>query len=144
MLKPYTKERFKLAIERLNDDNRKLGNLTESLLMEKNDYPSRVLVQHNKKLITIAVDTIQWVEAYGDYSKLHVDKQVYLSNFGISDLEQKLDPQQFLRVHRSSIVNLDKIRELNKYGKSYDVTMLNGEVVRVSRGYMEALKKIML
>lgn len=144
LLKPYTKERFKVAIERLNDDNQKLGNLTESLLMEKTEYPARVLVQQNKKLITIAVDDIQWVEAYGDYSKLHVEQQVYLSNFGISELEQKLDPQKFLRVHRSSIINLDKVKELNKYGKSYDVTMLNNEVVRVSRGYMEALKKIML
>ena len=144
LLKPYTKERFKLAIERLNNDNQKLGKLTESLLMEKNDYPSRVLVQQNKKLITITVNDIQWVEAYGDYSKLHVDQQVYLCNFGITDLEQKLDPQQFLRVHRSSIINLDKVKELNKYGKSYDVTMLNDDVVRVSRGYMDALKKIML
>lgn len=144
LLKPYTKERFKKAIERLGGNTQKLGNLTESLLMEKADYPSRVLVQHNKKLITIAVDTIQWVEAYGDYSKLHVDQQIFLSNFGITDLEQKLDPQKFLRVHRSSIINLDKVKELNKYGKSYDVTMLNGDVVRVSRGYMEALKKIML
>ena len=144
LLKPYTKERFKQAIEKINGDNQMLGNLTESLLMEKTDYPSRVLVQHQKKLITVSVDSIQWVEAYGDYSKLHVDSQVFLSNFGITDLEQKLDPQKFLRVHRSSIINLDKVKELNKYGKSYDVTMLNGEVVRVSRGYMDALKKIML
>ncbi len=144
LLKPYTKERFRLAIERLNPDNQKLGRLAESLLMNKTDYPTRVLVQQNKKLITTAVNDIQWVEAYGDYSKLHVDKQVYLSNFGISDLEQKLNPQKFLRVHRSSIINLDKVKELNKYGKSYDVTMLNQDVVRVSRGYMEALKKIIL
>lgn len=144
LLKPYTKERFRQAIERLNNDKRKLGDLTESLIMEKTDYPSRVLVQHNKKLITISVDTIQWIEAYGDYSKLHVDQQTYLSSFGITDLEKKLDSQQFLRVHRSSIINLDKVKELNKYGKSYDVTMLNNDVVRVSRGYMEALKKIML
>ena len=144
LLKPYTKARFKSAIERLNTNNQKLGNLAESLLMEKTEFPSRVLVQHNKKLITKAVNDLQWVEAYGDYSKLHVDEEVYLSNFGITDLEQKLDPQKFIRVHRSSIINLDKVKELHKYGKSYDVIMLNGEVVRVSRGYMEALKKIML
>ncbi len=144
LLKPYTKERFKLAVDRLNGDNKKLGNLTESLLLEKTAYPTRVLVQHNRKLITVAVDDIYWVEAFGDYSKLHKDNQVFLSNFGISELEDRLDPKKFLRVHRSSIINLDKVKELNKYGKSYDVTLLNGEVVRVSRGYMDALKKIML
>ncbi len=144
LLKPYTKERFKLAVDRLNGDNQKLRNLTESLLLEKTAYPTRVLVQHNRKLITVSVDDIQWVEAFGDYSKLHIENQVFLSNFGISELEDRLDPKKFLRVHRSSIINLDKVKELNKYGKSYDVTLLNGEVVRVSRGYMDALKKIML
>lgn len=144
LLKPYTKERFKIAVERLNGNHQKLGNLTESLLMEKTDYPSRVLVQQNRKLITVAVGDIDWVEAFGDYSKLHINDQVYLSNFGISELEEKLNPSKFLRVHRSSIINLDKVKELNKYGKSYDVTMLNNEVVRVSRGYMDVLKKIML
>lgn len=144
LLKPYTKERFAQAIQHLNYNQEKLANLTESLIMEKTDYPSRVLVHHNKKLITIATETIHWIEAYGDYSKLHVGKNDYLSNFGITDLEQKLNPQQFLRIHRSSIINLDLIKELNRYGKSYDVTLLNGDVVRVSRGYMDTLKKIML
>ncbi len=144
LLKPYTKERFKLAVDRLNCDNQKLGNLTESLLLDKTAYPTRVLVQHNRKLITVSADNIHWVEAFGDYSKLHIDDQAFLSNFGISDLERRLDPKKFLRVHRSSIINLDKVKELNKYGKSYDVTLLNGEVVRVSRGYMDLLKKIML
>lgn len=144
LLKPYTKERFRTAVERLNTSNSKVGELAQSVFMEDTSYPTRVLVQYNKKLITIKCDEILWVEAYGDYSKVHTKEQEYLSNFGISDLEQKLDPQLFLRVHRSSIINLDRVQELNKYGKSYDVTMENGEVVRVSRGYMDAIKSRML
>ncbi|MEL6917613.1 MAG: LytTR family DNA-binding domain-containing protein, partial [Bacteroidota bacterium] len=84
------------------------------------------------------------VEAYGDYSKLHTFTATFISNYGISGLEEKLNPKAFLRVHRSSIINLDKVKELHKYGKSYDVTMENGDVVRVSRGYLDAIKKIML
>ena len=144
LLKPYTKERFRTAVERLNTSNSKVGELAQSVFMEDTSYPTRVLVQYNKKLITIKCDEIVWVEAYGDYSKVHTKDQEYLSNFGITDLEQKLDPQLFLRVHRSSIINLDRVRELNKYGKSYDVTMENGELVRVSRGYMDAIKSRML
>lgn len=144
LLKPYTKERFKLAVERLNSENNTLGALAQSIFMEETSYPNRVLVHYNKKLITIKCDEIIWIEAYGDYSKIHTQDQTYLSNFGISDLEQKLNPNMFLRVHRSSIINLDKVKELSKYGKSYDVTMVNGNVVRVSRGYMAAIKKIML
>lgn len=144
LLKPYTKERFNKAIEKLGQGNEKLGSLTQSLLMEKPDYPERVLVERSTKLITIAVSDILWVEAYGDYSKLHTASEILLSNYGISALEEKLNPASFLRVHRSSIVNLNRIKELHKYGKSYDITMQNGDVVRVSRGYMDAIKKIML
>ena len=62
---------------------------------------------------------------------------------GISTLEEKLNGSIFIRVHRSSIINLNAVKELNKYTKSYDVTMKNGDVVRVSRGYMDNIKKLM-
>ncbi len=144
LLKPYTKERFAIALQRLESGNEQVASLTNSLIMERPSYPERVLVQYNKKLITVAVEDILWVEAYGDYSKLHVGQEVYLSNYGISTLEEKLDPNLFVRVHRSSLINLNGVKELDKYGKSYDVTMLNGEVVRVSRGYLEKIKKLIL
>jgi two-component system LytT family response regulator len=144
LLKPYTKNRFKKAIEKLNQTTEKVGSLAQSLLMDKSDYPERVLVEKKDKLITIAVSDIIWIEAYGDYSKLHTANDILVSNYGISALEDKLNPKSFLRVHRSSIINLNKVKELHKYGKSYDITMVNNEVVRVSRGYMDAIKKIML
>lgn len=144
LLKPYTKDRFRIAIERLESGSKDVGALAESVIMERDDYPERVLVQQNKKLITIAVTDIIWIEAYGDYSKLHTANATFVSNYGISGLEEKLNPKTFLRVHRSSIINLEKVKELHKYGKSYDVTLENGDVVRVSRGYLDAIKKIML
>lgn len=144
LLKPYTRERFRKAIERLESGSKDVGALAESVIMEREDYPERVLVQQHKKLITIAVTDIIWIEAYGDYSKLHTKSASFVSNYGISGLEEKLNPKTFLRVHRSSIINLEKVKELHKYGKSYDVTMENGDIVRVSRGYLDAIKKIML
>ncbi|MFS4448339.1 LytR/AlgR family response regulator transcription factor [Maribacter sp. 2307UL18-2] len=144
LLKPYTRDRFKKAIERLESGSKDVGALAESVIMEREDYPERVLVQQNKKLITIAVTDIIWIEAYGDYSKLHTSATTFVSNYGISGLEEKLNPKTFLRVHRSSIINLEKVKELHKYGKSYDVTMENSDIVRVSRGYLDAIKKLML
>lgn len=144
LLKPYTKTRFKTAIERLSQDQNQLQALVQNVVLNDSTYPSRVLVQFNKKLVSIKVEDIVWVEAYGDYSKVHTATNAFLSNFGISELESKLNPEVFVRVHRSSIINLDQVKELDRYGKSYDVTMTNGEVVRVSRGYMETLKKLML
>lgn len=145
LLKPYTKERFKVAIDRLqgSDDNNTARKLTESLLMESSNFPSRILVQSNNKLVTVALDEVIRIEAFGDYSKLITDNKNYLSNYGISALEEKLNPGVFIRVHRSAIININKVKELNKYTKSYDVTLQNGDVVRVSRGYMENIKKLM-
>ncbi|MEM6514821.1 MAG: LytTR family DNA-binding domain-containing protein [Bacteroidota bacterium] len=145
LLKPYTKERFKTAVEKSNQtaENNKARPLTESLLMDTPQYPERILVQSQNKLVTVALDDVIWIEAYGDYSKLVTKKKIFVSNYGISTLEEKLNPTAFIRVHRSSIINLSKVKELNKYTKSYDVSMINGDVVRVSRGYMENIKKLM-
>lgn len=144
LLKPYTKERFKTSIEKLRDNsNNKVRPLAESLLMETSKYPKRILVQTQNKLVTISLDDVVRIEAYGDYSKIMVNDHTYLSNYGISTLEEKLNNTIFIRVHRSSIINLNMVKELNKYTKSYDVTMLNGDVVRVSRGYMDNIKKLM-
>lgn len=145
LLKPYAKDRFKIAVERLfqNKETNKAEALTSSLLMESASYPTKILVQSQNKLVTISVKDVIRIEAYGDYSKLVTADKTYLSNFGISILEEKLNPSIFIRVHRSSIINLDKVKELNKYTKSYDVTMQNDDVVRVSRGYMDNIKKLM-
>lgn len=144
LLKPYTKERFALAIAKLESGNMDVSSLAQSVIMDKEEYPQRFLVQQNKKLITISVNDIIWIEAYGDYSKLHTTDSIFISNYGITDLEKKLNLNSFLRVHRSSIINLESVKELHKYGKSYDITMMNEDKVRVSRGYMDAIKKIML
>ncbi|WP_435415803.1 LytR/AlgR family response regulator transcription factor [Polaribacter aestuariivivens] len=145
LLKPYTKDRFEKAVNKLASDTtkNKAQNLTSSLLMETATYPEKILVESQNKLVTISVKEIIRIEAFGDYSKIITEDKTYLSNYGISRLEEKLETAIFLRVHRSSIINIDKIKELNKYGKSYDVTMQNKDVVRVSRGYMETIKKLM-
>lgn len=144
LLKPYTKERFNRSIERIQEkkDNLKIAPLAENVIMEKQKFPGRILVQSGKKLITIAVKNIVRIEADGDYSKLVVGDANYLSNYGISKLVEKLDPELFIRVHRSSVINVQFIESVEKYVSSYDVKMKNGDVVRVSRGYMEAIKNL--
>ncbi|MEM8523402.1 MAG: LytTR family DNA-binding domain-containing protein [Bacteroidota bacterium] len=145
LLKPYTKERFHKAIQRIEAEKngQNVTPLAENLIMEKQTYPQRILVRSGKKLITIAVENIIWIEADGDYSKLITEKGNFLSNYGISKLEEKLDPNLFLRVHRSSIINVQFIESVDKYTSSYDVKMKNEDVVRVSRGYMQNLKGLM-
>lgn len=145
LLKPYTRERFRKAIERIRNSEGTAGlkPLAESLLMDKPSYPERILVQLAKKLITISVHDIIRIEADGDYSSLITENGKYLSNYGISKLSERLDNEVFIRVHRSSVINLNYIKEVNKYVSSYDVVMQNNDLVRVSRGYMDNLKKLM-
>ncbi|MEL7124218.1 MAG: LytTR family DNA-binding domain-containing protein [Bacteroidota bacterium] len=144
LLKPYTKERFSQAIQKiLSNQSTNINPLAESLIMEKQSYPERILVQSGKKLITVDTRAIIRIEADGDYSKLISQNANYLSNYGISKLEEKLDPSIFIRIHRSSIINIHFIDSLDKYASSYDVKMKNGDIVRVSRGYMDNIKNLM-
>jgi two-component system LytT family response regulator len=145
LLKPYTRERFKQAVQRIRDENQPnpVQPLAESLMLNSPQYPERILVQIGQKLINIAVSDIIWIEADGDYARLITNSGNFLSNYGISILEKKLNPNQFIRVHRSSIIHLKYIKEVQKQISSYDVIMQNGNVVRVSRGYMDNLKKWM-
>jgi two-component system, LytTR family, response regulator len=145
LLKPYTRERFKHAIQRIRNEEQPnpVQPLAESLLINSTHYPERILVQIGQKLINIAVTDIIWIEADGDYARLITLNGKYLSNYGISILEAKLNPNSFIRVHRSSLSNLKYIKEVQKYPSNYDVIMQNNDVVRVSRGYMDNLKKLM-
>jgi two-component system, LytTR family, response regulator len=143
LLKPYTRERFKTAIQKLrNSDNAlQMKPLAESIINTQS-FPEKILISQNQKLLAISVSDIIRIEAEGDYSKLVTGKNNFLSNFGISTLEVKLDPLKFIRVHRSSIINVDYIKEIQKYPNNYDVIMQNNDVVRVSRGYLENIKKL--
>ncbi|MBC8155638.1 MAG: response regulator transcription factor, partial [Bacteroidetes bacterium] len=143
LLKPYTRERFAQAVERINRANsvQKIQPLAESLL-SPSIYPEKILVQTGNRLVAVAVADILRIEAEGDYSNLVTGKGRFLSNYGIGGLETKLNPQQFLRVHRSDIINLNFIREIQKYPSSYDVVMQNGDVVRVSRSYMDRIREL--
>ena len=144
LLKPYTKERFSQAIQKIiSNQSANINPLAENLIMEKQSYPERILVQSGKKLITVDTKAIIRIEADGDYSKLVSKNTNYLSNYGISKLEEKLDPSIFIRIHRSSIINIHYIESLDKYAISYDVIMKNGDILRVSRGYMDNIKNLM-
>ncbi len=142
LLKPYTQERFKIAINRIDLNFEKLKPFAENLLINKTNFPERILVQTSKKLITVEVKNIHRIEAFGDYSKIFVKENCFLSNFGITLLESKLNPELFLRVHRSAIININYVVEVIKNVSTYDISMQNGDLVRVSRGYLDVIKRL--
>ncbi len=145
LLKPYTKERFARAVSRLEQtttpDLQNLKALAESLAQTDN-YPTKIFVQTGNKLTAVNTTDIIWINADKDYSRLVTAQSAHLSNYGIGQLEQKLDPQVFIRVHRSAIINLHCVSEIHKYPSSYDLRMSNGDVVRVSRSYLENIRRL--
>ena len=145
LLKPYTKERFANAVHKLlgdvNENLKQVQQLTESLSTKT--YPERILVEQGSKLVSISVTDILWIEADGDYTKLHTGKQSFLSNKSMNELEQKLNPQLFQRVHRSAIISIAAIKEVHKEASGPQVVLNNDIVVKVSRTYAEAFKKLM-
>lgn len=145
LLKPYTKERFANAVQKIlgdgNENLRQVQQLTESLNTKA--YPERILVELGAKLISISVNDVLWIEADGDYTKIHTVKQSFLSNKSMNELEQKLSPQQFQRVHRSAIIALSAIKEVYKEASGPQIVLQNEVVVKVSRTYAEAFKKLM-
>lgn len=146
LLKPYTRDRFSIAVQKalnsLQNNLNSVQSLTESLLTPESTYPEKILVQIGAKLVTVDLAEVIWIDAEGDYSKLITSKQRYLSNYGLGALEKKLDPRRFIRVHRSAIINLAFVQEIQKQISSYDVILQNGDVVRVSRGYMDNIKRL--
>ncbi len=150
LLKPYTRERFAKAVNKVmqyGDENlSSLKALAESLLQgagsNNSKYPTKILVQSKNKLITLDTKSIIWIEAEKDYSNLVTAQQTYLSNYGIGQIAAKLNPENFIRVHRSSIINLNYIKEIFKNPSSYDIKMVNGDVVRVSRSYLDSIKRL--
>lgn len=144
LLKPYTKERLIQALNKAlvkeKDVMKNLQALTESL--QSKAYPERILVEQGTRLISLVTDDVIWLEAEGDYTKIHTAKQAYLSNKGIGELESKLNPLKFKRIHRSAIIALAAITQINKEPSGPQVVLVNEKVIKVSRSYIESFKEL--
>ena len=148
LLKPYTRQRFGQAVNKLLLNTAKnmegIKNLSENLQAGYATYPEKVLVENGNRMISLSVNDIIWMEAEGDYTKLHGNNKSYLSNYGIGTLEQKLNPSLFVRVHRSAIININYVKEVFRDSNGYYVVFQNGISHKVGRNYVDVIKKISL
>ncbi|HEU4692252.1 MAG TPA: LytTR family DNA-binding domain-containing protein [Vicinamibacterales bacterium] len=146
LVKPFTASRFEAAIARLRE--RGAATATEGvprLLRDLGRRPDRLLVPDGQRMVPLALTRIVWIRAEGDYARIHADGKTYLVYRTLNDLEMRLDPSQFLRIHRSAIVRLDQIAEVQPAGSSrYRVTMLDGTTLVVSRSRAASLKGLIL
>lgn len=144
LLKPYTAERFNQAITKISAHYPGDFLKTQRLADEYTGYaPTRILVESGNKFISLNVEHIIFFEAEKDYTHIHIENKIYLSNFGIGVLEQRMNPKLFLRIHRSHIVNIHFIKEVFREGNTVQVILKNNKTLNVSRTYLDELKKLL-
>ena len=146
LVKPFTESRFSETIARLRE-RRRLGttNSLPRLLRDLGRRPDRLLVPEGRRIVPVAVSAIGWIQAERDYARIHADGKSYLVYRSLNELEERLDPTEFLRVHRSAIVRLDQILEVEAAGSGrYRVILKGGGTLTVSRGRAQVLKQLIL
>ena len=160
LLKPFDAERFHKAVERAraqvagvtgDGSSGRLMQLLEQLTAEQREleqiisrradkYLDRMMIKSGGRVFFVKVEEIDWIEAAGNYVRLHVARDSFLLRETMNSVESKLDPDHFLRIHRSTIVNLDRIREMQPwFSGEYVVIMKDGTQLKLSRGYRDKL-----
>ncbi|MEQ9165785.1 MAG: LytTR family transcriptional regulator DNA-binding domain-containing protein [Fulvivirga sp.] len=149
LLKPLDEERFRLAVQRASERIGAEENNVEELISSIKGtldggakFSTHLFVQKSEKLLNIEVKDIIHLEASGDYTVLTTKADQFLSSSGIGKLEERLDPEVFIRIHRSSIINLNCLKEIEKhFNGGLIVKMENGKSFPVSRTYAKQIRK---
>ena len=119
-----------------------LGDPPEHTTATAVPRPDRIMVRTAKEVVFVRVDEVDWIEADDYYSKLHVGGRAYLIRETMQSLESRLDPQRFARVHRSAIVNLDRIKAMQPYFRGAHVlTLSDGTRLTLSRSRRESFER---
>jgi two-component system, LytTR family, response regulator len=141
LLKPVGRERFTEALTRAkrrvaeksqSDLNQNIKAMLERL--RGNEYVEHLSVQQNGRIVLVRTKEIDWIEADGNYVRLHVGARTHEIRETLNALERKLNPRDFLRIHRSTIVNVRAIKEMQPWFHGYHLVVLqNGQELRMSR-----------
>src|SRR5688572_30909494 len=147
LLKPFNQQRFDKAIEKFSESNPTIKDSTKDLLETASLSPSqnqRIVIKDGSKIRIIHVHDVFYLEAADDYVKVHTKDGYYLKNKTMNHFEQTLDPKQFVRCHRSNIVNVQQITRIDPYEKDNHVAVLrSGAKVPVSRNGYGKLREVL-
>ena len=163
LLKPFEDARFYSAIQRARESvrlrraeavNERLSRLLHFLeagktaaagASEKEQaFSDRILVKSSGEIIFLKAEEIDWIEAEGDYMVFHVAGKSHLLRETMARLEARLDPKRFIRIHRSTIVNIDRVKKLSpSFVGEYTVVLSDGTKLKLSRSYHERLQELL-
>ena len=152
LLKPFDQERFDVSWQRaraqvirdrngVRDMDQRILALLEELKAGKS-YLERLVIKTGGRIYFLETAEIDWIEAEGNYVSVHSAKKSHLLREPISSLESQLDPRKFVRIHRSSIVRLDFIKELQPwFHGEYRIILQDGTQLTLSRNYRDKLQE---
>jgi two-component system LytT family response regulator len=159
LLKPFDRARFEKTLSRFEQhraSNKAATNgvapMSEELrefiaglgITKPGSYVSRFPVKTTAGIHFVRAEDIDWIDAEGNYAALHAGGRTHLIRETIKSVEARLDPQKFIRVHRSAIINLDRLRKLQPYFHGeYVVTLQDGTTLTSSRGYSDRLRALL-
>lgn len=151
LLKPFKEARFREALQRARKHlqarnvatlNQNLQSLLSGAKSETN-YPSRVTVKSGERTTFVKLDEVDYIEAAANYAILHAGAQNHILRETLSNLETRLSPKQFLRVNRSAIVNLDRVKEVKPALRGeYVVVLKSGKELSLTRGVREIQQRL--
>ncbi len=136
LLKPFDDARFALALARAKERARarRPDAILAGLVRQRVPYLRRLLVRARDRVLVVPAEEVDWIEAADSYAALHVGARTHLLRRTLCELERALDPRRFVRVHRSAIVNLEQVREIQPLLRGDSVLVLvGGSRVRLSR-----------
>ena len=152
LLKPFDDDRFAGALQRARrhierKDIEDLGPRLQGLLDDlqpRHKYVERLVIKSAGRIFFLSVAEVDWIEAADNYVRLHAGSESHLLRETMNNLEKKLDPNQFLRVHRSRIVNIQRVKELRPlFRGEYDIMLKDGTRLETGRGYRDRLQRLL-
>jgi len=150
LLKPFDRDRLQRCLDHARQQRQRIeaGELGRSLLALVKDYrpeqkhEERLVIKSGGRVFFVRAEEIEWIEAAGNYVRLHLKDQAHLFRETMNQIEARLDPQRFFRIHRSRIVNTERIKELQPwFNGEFIVVLQNGTQLRLSRSYREKLEE---
>ncbi len=144
LLKPFDRERFARALARARAelDRRKAGLVNDQVLkllselQQAKKHLEKLIIRDGGRVFFLRADEIDWIEAAGNYVRLHAGKEEYLYRETMTKLEAQLNPERFVRIHRSAIVNTERIKELQPWFRGdYVIVLRDNQKLTLSRTY---------
>ena len=150
LLKPFDETRFQQSLGRVRKRLQARTNQHDAMqrlmtqMQPERRYLQRLAVNHRDRVVFVRAQDVDWVEAAGNYVSVHVGSASYLLRETLNALESRLDPQQFMRLHRSAIVNVDRIQQLSPWVRGEQAAVLtNGTQLTVGRTYRARLAALL-